>query len=98
MFTLMMLLLRIVLLPKLLTTVLATTANGKCQLLTNTSYDTNNSVIICGGQGWKAVETSVEAGACHVAPAGNAYCEKEIGCMERDKGFGTTKLTRILPK
>jgi hypothetical protein len=60
----MMLLLRIVLLPELLTTVLAATDNSGCQLLTNKSDDTITSVIICGSRGWKAVETSVEAGRC----------------------------------
>jgi hypothetical protein len=41
MFTLMMLLLRIVLLPEPLIIVLVATANSGCQLLTNKSGDTN---------------------------------------------------------
>lgn len=97
-FTFMALLLRITLLHELLTTVLAATLNSGCQLLTHTRNDTKTSVIICGGRGWKAVETSVETGVCHIAPAGNVCCEKKIGCTRWYQSYGTTKSARKYQK
>ncbi|KAF2621918.1 hypothetical protein BU25DRAFT_482212 [Macroventuria anomochaeta] len=51
-----------------------------CQLGANKCDDTNSSVMICGAQGWKATESCSKVGACHVGPAGNAYCNKEVEC------------------
>ncbi|KAF9693259.1 hypothetical protein EKO04_008698 [Ascochyta lentis] len=62
-----------------LPTVFAATA-ADCQLVANKCDDKNASVMVCGGQGWKMVETCFGVGACHVGTAGNAYCDKEVEC------------------
>ena len=51
-----------------------------CQLGANKCDGTYGSVMICGAQGWKVIETCFKVGACHVGSAGNAYCDKEIEC------------------
>lgn len=56
------------------------TAMRTCRLGTNKCDATNASVMLCGSQGWKTIETCYKAGACHVGPAGNAYCDKQVEC------------------
>ncbi|KAF2998877.1 hypothetical protein E8E13_004506 [Curvularia kusanoi] len=81
MFNSSMLLRRFVLLLALLMTVLAAPATNKCQLGANKCDETNTSIMLCGFHGWQMVEMCPKVGGCHVGPAGNAFCAKEVECL-----------------
>lgn len=55
-------------------------ALADCRLGANKCDAKNASVLICGSKGWKATEACYKANACHVGPAGNAYCEMQVEC------------------
>lgn len=51
-----------------------------CQLGNNKCDDNKAAVMICGANGWFSAESCFESGACHVGPAGNAFCDKLPEC------------------
>ncbi|KAH6629445.1 hypothetical protein C7974DRAFT_186418 [Boeremia exigua] len=70
---------RVALMLLTLPTVLAAAAVG-CSLGANKCDDTNTLALLCDSHGWKVIETCYTAGACHVGPAGNVFCDKPIEC------------------
>lgn len=52
-----------------------------CQLGNNKCNGNNNTVMVCGTNGWFAAETCAEEGACHLGSAGNAFCDKKPECI-----------------
>ncbi|KAJ8104797.1 hypothetical protein OPT61_g10561 [Boeremia exigua] len=55
-------------------------AVAECRFGGNKCDSTNSTVMLCDTHGWKPIETCYKVGACHVGPAGNAYCDKAVEC------------------